>query len=55
MRIQDITFDGSELRFTTIYIPTVFSLRHVFRSVLGDEIEHQFTLTENWQRKKSTP
>jgi hypothetical protein len=55
MRIQDISFDGSELRFTTIYIPTVFSLRHIFRSVLGDEIEHQFTLTENWQRKKATP
>ena len=52
MRIQDISFDGVELRFTTVYIPTVFSLRHIFRSVLGDEIEHQFTLNENWQRKK---
>ena len=52
LRIQDITFDGSELRFTTVCISTVFSLRHIFRSVHGDEIEHQFTLTENWIRKK---
>jgi len=55
MRIQDISFDGSELRFTTIYISTVFSLRHIFRSVHGNEIEHQFTLTENWVRKKEGP
>lgn len=52
LRVQDIAFDGTELRFTTIYIPNVFSLRHIFRSVYGDEIEHQFTLTENWVRKK---
>ena len=54
LRIQDVTFDGSELRFTTVCISTVFSLRHIFRSVYGDEIEHQFTLTENWVRKKET-
>src|ERR1051326_2535750 len=32
LRIQDVTFDGSELRFTTVCISTVFSLRHIFRS-----------------------
>jgi hypothetical protein len=52
LRVQDITFNGSELRFTTVCISTVFSLRHIFRSAFGDEVEHQFTLTENWVRKK---
>jgi len=52
LRIQDISFDGLELRFTTVCVSTVFSLRHIFRSVYGNEIEHQFTLTENWVRKK---
>lgn len=55
LRIQDVTFDGSELRFTTVCISTVFSLRHIFRSVHGNEIEHQFTLTENWIRKRQDP
>jgi hypothetical protein len=53
LRIQDVTFDGSELRFTSICPSSSFVLRHVFRSVLGDEIEHEYTCVENWQRKKT--
>jgi hypothetical protein len=53
LRIQDVTFDGSELRFTSICPSTSFALRHVFRSVLRDEIEHEYTRVENWQRKKT--
>jgi hypothetical protein len=55
LRIQDVAFDGSELRFTTVCVSTVFSLRHIFRSVHGNEIEHQFTLTEIWVRKSEAP
>ena len=51
LRIQDVTFDGSELRFTSICPSTSFALRHVFRSVLGDEVEHEYIRVENWHRK----
>jgi hypothetical protein len=51
LRIQDVTFDGTELCFTTICPSTSYALRHVFRSVDGNQIEHEFTRTENWQRK----
>jgi hypothetical protein len=51
LRIQDATFDGSELRFTSICPSTSFALRHVFRSVLGDEVEHENIRVENWHRK----
>ena len=52
LRIEDVAFDGRELRFTSICPSTSFALRHVFRSLLGDEIEHEYTRIENWQRKK---
>ena len=52
LRIQDITFDGLELRFTSICPSTSFALRHVFRSVLDDEVEHEYSRIENWQRKR---
>jgi hypothetical protein len=53
LRIQDISFDGSELRFTTICPSTVYALRHIFRSPFGDNVEHEFTRIENWYRKKA--
>jgi hypothetical protein len=53
LRIEDISFDGSELRFTSICPSTDFALAHVFRSAVGDEIEHEFTRIEIWQRKKT--
>jgi hypothetical protein len=52
LRIEDISFDGSELRFTSVCPSTVFVLTHVFRSLSDDEVEHEFTRIENWQRKK---
>jgi len=52
LRIEDISFDGSELCFTSICPSTDFMLTHVFRSAGGDEVEHEFTRIERWQRKK---
>lgn len=49
--IQDVVFDGSELRFTSICPSTSYALRHVFRLVDGDRIEHEYTRTEYWHRK----
>jgi len=53
LRIQGVSFDGSELRFTSICPSTIFVLTHVFRPVLGNEVEHEFTRIENWQKKKT--
>jgi hypothetical protein len=51
LRVENVSFDGSVLRFTSICPSTSFALRHVFRSVLGDVIEHEYTRIENWHRK----
>ena len=51
LRIQDVAFDGSEFRFTSICPSSSFALRHVFRSVRGDEVEHEYTRVETWHRK----
>jgi len=51
LRIEDVAFDGSELRFTSICPSSSFALRHVFRSVHGDQVEHEYTRVENWHRK----
>ena len=52
LRIEDISFDGSELRFTSVCPSTDFVLTHVFRSASGDEVEHEFTRIETWSKKK---
>ncbi len=52
LRIQDVSFDGLELRFTSICPSTSFALRYIFRSILGDEVEHEYIRVENWHRKR---
>ena len=52
LRIEDISFDGSELRFTSICPSTNFVLTHVFRSASRGEVEHEFTRVERWRKKK---
>jgi hypothetical protein len=52
LRIEDISFDGLELRFTSVCPSTNFVLTHIFRSASGDEVEHEFTRIERWRRKK---
>jgi hypothetical protein len=53
LRIEGVSFDGSELRFTSICPSTDFALTHVFRSATADEVEHEFTRIERWQKKKN--
>ena len=53
LRIQDISFDGSALRFTSVCPSTVFVLTHVFRSLSDGEVEHEFTRIQTWQRKET--
>jgi hypothetical protein len=51
LRIEDVSFDGSELRFTSICPSSSFVLRHIFRSVAGDAVEHEYSHVEHWYRK----
>ena len=52
--IEDVSFDGLGLRFKSICLSTNYALTHVFR-ITGDddEVEHEFTRIEKWQRKQN--
>ena len=53
LRITDVQFDGSELRFTSLCPSTSYLLRHTLRPARGtNQIEHEYTRTENWRRPK---
>jgi hypothetical protein len=54
LRIENISFNGSELRFSSICPSNGYELTHVFRSIGGDRIEHEFTRIENWVRKETS-
>ncbi len=55
LRITDVQFDGSELRFTSLCPSTSYRLRHILRPARGsNQIEHEYTRTEKWHRAKLT-
>jgi hypothetical protein len=51
--ISDVSWDGSELRFTSLMPSTEYELRHVFRVVSEKEVEHEWTRIEPWIKKIS--
>ena len=51
--ISDLSWDGHELRFTSLMPSTNYDLRHVFRVLSTHEIEHEWTRSERWCRKTS--
>jgi len=53
LHIHDISYNGSELFFTSVCPSTNFALTHKFRSEPSNEIEHEFTRIEKWSRKKT--
>jgi hypothetical protein len=55
LHIKDVSFNGSELRFSSICPSTRYALSHVFRSLRGNNVKHEFTRVENWKRKKIKP
>ena len=49
--ITDISWDGAELRFTSLMPSTQYELRHVFRVLSDYEVEHEWTCVETWHKK----
>lgn len=49
--ISDISWQGRELRFTTLMPSTQYDLRHTFRVVSEHEVEHEWTRVERWHKK----
>ena len=54
LRIDDVQFNGSELRFTSFCPSNSYQLRHTFRPARRNQIEHEYTRIENWHRAKAT-
>ncbi len=55
LKITRVVFDGKELHFNSICPSTRYALTHVFRSIRGNTVEHEFTRVEMWKRKKAEP
>ena len=51
LRVSDVLYDRSELRFTTLCPSTDYALRHVFRNPESGCCEHEFTRVEIWKCK----
>lgn len=49
--ISQTSWDGRELRFTSLMPSTQYELRHVFRVRSETEIEHEWQRIERWCRK----
>jgi len=52
-RIQDVTWNGKDLKFISVMPSTGFVLRHVFRPSLAhpNSVENEYTSVANWERK----
>jgi hypothetical protein len=51
--ISNVSWNGRELRFTSLMPSTQYELRHIFRVISEDEIEHEWIRTERWFKKAS--
>ena len=49
--ISDVSWDGRELRFTSLMPSTQYELRHVFRVHSEVEVEHEWQRVERWRKK----
>ena len=55
IRIDDVQFNGSELRCTSFCQSNSYRLQHIFRPAEGgNEIEHEYIRIEKWHRVKPT-
>lgn len=52
LRITGVKLKGSELHFTSTCPSTRYRLQHVLRPARGNQIEHEYTRIEKWQRVK---
>ena len=52
--ISDVSWDGYELRISSLMPSTQYNLRHVFRVHSEHEIEHEWLRVERWHKKSPT-
>lgn len=55
IEISDVSWSNHELRFQSYVPSTKWRLRHIFRVISRDKIEHEYTKADIWKRKGSAP
>ena len=50
-QISDVAWDGESLAFSSLMASTGNRVRHVMRALPDGSLEHEYTLTERWQRR----
>jgi hypothetical protein len=52
--ISEDSWDGRELRFTSLMPSTQYEVRHIFHVISRDEVEHEWTRTERLFKRASS-